>query len=292
MKGRTVHFATAGLGAAGALVFLHEWLATGAPFQIAMALIIAGCIAYAGWTAVDLFETLWPLRHDVGPKAEPPVALEIPVLSKSRATKVRQIVAALAEERVFQPEVPLPAALYPPVAERDEVPNQEVVLTALFEADYYDPSFDPARYMANLAFHDSKAEQFSATIDGQIADLARLCGDSLAIEGVEVDDRQMTGKSQGLCVIRFRAAGKPIELRYLAASKYLSTVLHVAVARALRETGSARRLAWLWNDQGTWIAALQDGAVDRLNAAAGAVKTGYEGWSWIDEAQPLVAGEG
>lgn len=293
MKGRTVHCIAAGLGAVAALAFLHQWLATGAPFLIAMAVFIAGCIGYAGWTAVDMFEALRPLWQDAGPAAQSPIPPGIPELSKSRAARVRQIVAALADEGVFQPEVPPPAALYPPVAERDEVPNQEVVLTALFEADYHDRSFEPARYMANLAFHDSKSEQFAETIESQVADLARLCGDALAIEGLEVDDRQIAGKTRGgLCVIRFRAAGKLVELRYLAASKYLSTVLHVTVAQALREAGSIKRLAWLWNDQGAWIAALQDGGVDRLNAAAGAVTRGYEGWSWIDQAQPVIAGEG
>lgn len=293
MKGRTGHFIVGGLGAVAALVFLRQWLDTGSPFLIAMALILAGGIAYAAWQFVEAISGLWPLRHDLVSKSALPVPPEIPVLSKSRAAKVRKVVSILAEEGLFQPEVPKPAALYPPVAERDEVPDQDVVLTALFEADYYDRSFEPARCMANLAFHDSKAEQFAETIESQFADLARLCGDALVIEDVEVDDRQIDSTARrGPCVIRFRAADKPIELRYLAASKYLSTVLHVAVARALRETGAARRLAWLWNDQGAWIAALQAGGVERLNAAVGAVKAGHDGWSWIDQAEPVAAGEG
>lgn len=293
MKRRTVHFAAAGLGAASALVFLYEWLATGAPFQTAMALIIAGCIAYAGWTALDLFETVWPLQQDAGPAAAPPAPSEIPVLSKSRAAKVRQIVAALAEEGVFRPEVLPPAALYSPVAERDEVPDQEVVLTALIEAEYYDRTFEPRRYLANLAFHNSKGEQFAETLRGQFDDLARLCGADLPIEAAQIDCQLVDGPGpQPECVIQFRAGGKPAALRYAPAGKYLSTVLHVAVARALRETGSTRRLAWLWNDQGAWITALEDGATERLNAAAGAVKGGYEGWSWVDEAEPVAAGKG
>ena len=292
MKGRIGHFAAAGLGATATLVFLRDWLASGAAFLIGLALIMAGGMGYAAWCFAEVFAGLWSLRNDSASEAALPVPAEIPVLSKSRAAKVRQIVAALATEGVFQPEVPRPAALYAPVAERDDLPDQEVVLTALFEADYYDRSFQPARYTANLAFHGSKGEQFEEVIAAQIADLARLCGAYLPIAEVRVVHELVDGTGpQPACSIGFVAGAQQVALSYIPAAKYLSTVIHVAIAQALRATGSDRRLAWLWCDQGVWIAALAEGAVERLNAASGAVRHGFGGWDWIDLAQPVAVGE-
>ena len=69
-------------------------------------------------------------------------------------------------------------------------------------------------------------------------------------------------------------------------AKYLSTVLHVAVARAAHAQG--RRLAWLWVDQGVWITALRGGTtVEALNAEL----AGGEPWEWVDEQAPTAAGE-
>ena len=41
------------------------------------------------------------------------------------------------------------------------------------------------------------------------------------------------------------------ELDYPGQPKYLSTVLHVSVARALAAAGAPRQQAWTWSDQGS-----------------------------------------
>jgi hypothetical protein len=71
-------------------------------------------------------------------------------------------------------------------------------------------------------------------------------------------------------------------LAYDGAGKYLSTVVHVALARILRERRTGRRLAWLWR-------ALPAGGVGKLNTALG--PAAGEGWEWVDEQEPVAAGE-
>lgn len=287
---RRVRIAAAIVAAIAALVFLRDWLTAGMPVLIAMAVFIAACAAYAVWNAFDLVASF-----TASPAPATPIraAAPAPALAGARAASVKRIVAALAAEGVFAPEPPDPRSLHGPIAERDETPNQEVVLTALFEADYYDQAFDPSRHLGNLAFHDSKAEQYEESIAAQIADLARLTGPHLRIDTVAIDLAiDGTAGSPPACSIALTANGEPLTVQYRPAAKYLSTVLHVAVARRLRETGADRRLAWLWNDQGVWLAALGDGAVERLNAAPGKVRSGFGGWEWVDRAEPFAAGGG
>lgn len=76
---------------------------------------------------------------------------------------------------------------------------------------------------------------------------------------------------------------------YAGDVKYLSTVLHVALAAVLRERGTGRRLAWLWSDQGVWLTGVADGEVERLDAALGPAAD--EGWEWVDEQAPTAAGD-
>lgn len=291
-RGLVLRLVGAGLGLLVVAWYTGGWLVSGLPFLIAMAMIMAGCGAYAGWQAVAFIELIAEKSTPARTVVQPVGPLEVPALSKSRATKVRQTVAALAAENVFAPETPDAAALFGPIADRDEPPNQEVVLTALWEANYYDPGFDPDKYMTNLAFHDNKGEQFAETIADQLADLSRLCGGDLPISNVSIHHPLVDGLGpQPRCAITLDAGSQRIELSYVPAAKYLSTLLHVAIAKALRESGSARRLAWLWNDQGTWISALGEGGVERLNTGPGAVRGGYGGWEWLDLVDPYAAGE-
>jgi hypothetical protein len=89
--------------------------------------------------------------------------------------------------------------------------------------------------------------------------------------------------------IRLADGGAERVLDYAGAAKYLSTVLHVSLARVLHERGTGRRLAWLWSDQGVWLSGLRDGGVDELNAALG--RAAGEGWEWVDEQPPIAAGD-
>ncbi|HEX4849104.1 MAG TPA: hypothetical protein VFV30_13245 [Novosphingobium sp.] len=286
---RRVHMAAAAGAVIATLAFLRDWLAAGTPVLIAMALVVAAGVAYAVWNA---FELVALFKASPSPAAPVRAAIPTPALAGARAASVRRIVDALAAEGVFAPDPPDPRSLHGPIAERDETPNQEVVLTALLEADSYDQAFDLSRHFGNLAFHDSKAEQFEETIAAQIADLARLTGPHLRIETVAID-LAIGGAAvaQSRCSIALSANGEPLTVQYRPAAKYLSTVLHVAVARRLRESGTDRRLAWLWNDQGVWLAALGEGAAQRLNTGPGKVRGGFGGWEWVDETEPFAAGD-
>jgi hypothetical protein len=70
-------------------------------------------------------------------------------------------------------------------------------------------------------------------------------------------------------VLRIRVDEDEQVINYTRAAKYLSTNLHVALARILRARRTGHRLAWLWCDQGVWLSRLRDGEVDRLNIALG-----------------------
>jgi hypothetical protein len=89
--------------------------------------------------------------------------------------------------------------------------------------------------------------------------------------------------------VRLTVDGAERVLDYAGAAKYLSTVLHVSLARVLRERATGLRLAWLWSDQGVWLSGLRDGEVGRLDAALGPAAD--EGWAWVDEQAPVAAGD-
>lgn len=214
---------------------------------------------------------------------------ELPVLAPARKGVVKRIVTLLAAQGVFAPEVPEPDTLYAGLADWDGPITQSAVLMALVEANYWHPDIDPDRYIANLVLHDSHVEQFEDSLRAQIDDLVRLARGALDVTDVSIT---LALGSAPHCTIRMTVNGSPLALDYVPASKYLSTHIHVALARALKAGSSGKRLAWLWDDQGPWMACLNDGAIDRLNAGPGADKGGYGGWEWIDMADPVAAGEG
>jgi len=160
---------------------------------------------------------------------------------------------------------------------------------AVEEAAFWHPGFQASQYAANLAFHDSHVEQFADVLQAQVDDVVRLTGGGLAglSVGFEVGEPGETGRVPTRR--RLTVDGEERVLDYPGAPKYLSTVLHVALAGVARERRPERRLAWLWSDQGVWLSGLADGAVERLNADLG--PAAGEGWEWVDEQQPTAAGE-
>jgi hypothetical protein len=217
----------------------------------------------------------------------PPVpAADPPPLSPEGKREVARVVTVLADFGVFAPHAPDPADLHGPVADQGEPVTTEAVLNALHEAAYYAPDFDAAAYSANLAFQESHVEQFADVLQEQIDELVRLAGGGLADLSTTVQLTD-TGTPRVPTRIRLRVGAGEQVLTYTGADKYLSTVVHEALARILRERGTGRRLAWLWNDQGVWLTGLPDGALDDLNAALGA----GDGWRWVDEEEPVAAGE-
>jgi hypothetical protein len=86
--------------------------------------------------------------------------------------------------------------------------------------------------------------------------------------------------------LRITSDGAERVLDYRGIAKYLSTVLHVELARILRGRATGSRLAWLWSDQGVWVACLPDDTADGLNAELG--PAAGEGWEWVDEQEPVA----
>ncbi|MEJ2885695.1 hypothetical protein [Actinomycetospora aeridis] len=214
------------------------------------------------------------------PTTTPPfVPTPPPVLSPEGRAETERVLRVLAEAGVLPRPVPDVDAIAEAVADAGEPPTAGSVLGAIGEADHWHPGFDPEAHLANLAFHDGHTEQFADTLREHVDDLARLVRDALVVrlEHVEITDDWRHR-------LRLRLGDDVVDLEYAGRAKYLSTVLHVAVARAAHAAGT--RLAWLWVDQGVYIAVPAAGLVE-LNAVA----PDHEQWSWVDEDVPVAAGE-
>jgi hypothetical protein len=213
------------------------------------------------------------------------VAADPPRLSDAGKAELARVVGIADRAGLFAPRPPAPADLTEAVADAGEPVTIDAVLAAVEEADFWRPGFRPEDHLAALAFHASHTEQFAETLHGQVEDLARLIGDVLTVRltGVEVTD--------GRTRLSLELGTRTTTLEYRGAAKYLSTVLHVAVARALHELAPAGgpRLAWTWSDQGVWLAALRTTTVEALNAELGRALT--EPWGWVDEQEPMAAGD-
>lgn len=214
-----------------------------------------------------------------------------PDLTPARKTAVRKVVAVMAEHGVFAPETPDPALFFPGVADMDESVKPDTILAALAELDYYHPGTDPARFMANLAMLDSKTEQDPDYLRGQIADLDRLAGGALQIADVVIDAAWPPAERIMPVRITMTVNGAPLAIAYDGDVKYASSHIQHALALRLDAAKAGRRFAWLWTDQGAWISALPDGAVDALNAALKLKPQGRCVWEWVSDAKPFAAGD-
>ncbi|WP_077147150.1 hypothetical protein [Sphingopyxis sp. KK2] len=214
-----------------------------------------------------------------------------PELSPARKTAVRKTVAIMAEQGLFAPEVPDPALFFPGVAEMDESVKPDTILAALGELDYHHPGTDPARFMANLAMLDSKTEQDPAYLRGRIADLERLARGALQISDLVVDaDWPPAGRIMPTR-IAMTVNGAPLAIAYDGDVKYASTHIQHALAQRLDAAGAKRRFAWLWTDQGAWISALPDGAVEAMNGAMKLTPQSRCCWAWVSDEVPMAAGQ-
>ncbi len=288
----------AGLATALAVYFLMDFSPdTGSSARLLMSLFLGAFAGFGVWSFAGIPALIADLiglarGRRAAASAQPIHAPdERPQLAPARKGLVRRVVTLLGDEGVFAPEVPDPAMLFEGVADWDGPVTQAAVLGALDEANYWHPDFDPERCMANVVMHNSHAEQFEETLRRQIADLERLAGGALDVRDVAIDLTLLDGPGpHPPCTIGMTVNGDPVTLTYAPAGKYLSTYIHVALARALKAANCGKRLAWLWCDQGAWIACLPDGAVERLNAGPGFDKAGFDGWDWIDVGDPIAAG--
>jgi hypothetical protein len=218
-------------------------------------------------------------------------ATPAPTLSAPGRHELARLVATLGGAGLLVPRVPQPDELEEAVADWGEPVTVGAVLGALEETQYWRPTFRPGDHLAALAFHDSQVEQGSDAVTAQVGDLARLVADALDVRLAALEMREVG--SVVSTRVRLVLGGQEHRLDYAGHVKRLSTVLHVTVARALRASSGTRpdrpRLAWLWTDQGVWLAVLRRGmTVEQLNAEVG---DQAERWSWVDEEQPIAAGE-
>jgi hypothetical protein len=166
------------------------------------------------------------------------------------------------------------------------------VLAAIEEAGSWRPGFRAEDHLRALAFDHSRVEQLPGTLAAQVADLDRLAGDALSVRLLDADLADDGRAVRTRLRLRFSTAGGEEDrvLDYRGAPKDLSTVLHVAVARALREAApEGPWLAWTWSDQGVWLAALRPAALEPLNRELG--RALLEPWRWVDAEEPVAAGD-
>ena len=213
----------------------------------------------------------------------------LPELSPRKQGEVRRIVRVMAEHGLFVPEVPDAALLFAGVAEQDFSVKPDSVIYALAEVDYYHPGTDAERWMANLVLHSSKGEQDEAV---HITDLARLTANLLDVRDISVRRGATSGHGRAVPIdIAMTVNGEAVALSYMGDAKYLSTHIHHALATRLRDGASGKRLAWLWDEQGAWISLVDDGAVEALNAALKLGDRSRCAWAWMDEGEPMAAGQ-
>lgn len=122
------------------------------------------------------------------------------------------------------------------------------------EVDFWRPGFRAEDHRRALAFHDSHVDALPETLEAQVADLDRLAGDALDVRLLEVDLTDDGRAVRTRLRLALTTAGGETDERvldYRGAPEDLSTVLHVAVARALRDAApQGPWLAWTWSDQG------------------------------------------
>ena len=253
-------------------------------------------VGVAGLCAVVGLRRGWFPRHRAvarpvaGPTREPGADLRpVPRLSGPGQERVAGIVAELHAAGVLVPDRPEPAYLHESVADQGEPVTVDAVLAALHEASCYHPGFRPESCTANLVCHGTQVEQAPGYLREQIDDLVRLADGALTVEVTDIQQQNAAGSRQVPTRIRWTVNGAEQSLAYTGAGKYLSTVIHVALARAVVDAGADRRVASLWDDHGMWITALPGHGVERLNAALGL--DGTSCWEWLDAQAPLAAGD-
>ena len=277
--------------ALGVFLFMDFSADTGTGAKLFFSVVLGGFAAFGAWSFAGIPALVMDLVGWVRGtgKAKPKATHHsgpVPQLSPRRQGDVRRIVRVMAAHGLFVPEVPDPALLFAPVAERDEPVKPDILLDALGEVDFYHPGTDADRWTGNLVMHASHGEQDEAQ---QIAGIARLAGGALDVRDVTV---RRGGKRIAPVEVAMTVNGEAVTLSYSAHAKYLSTHIHHALAVRLRAGGSGQRLAALWvADQGMWLSVLADGAVEALNADLKLGPRASCAWSWVDEEAPFAAGD-
>ncbi len=212
-------------------------------------------------------------------------------IPKASQDEIRAVVTTLARYGVFAPQVPDPALLFAGTPDFGGGVTPDGIFYALNELHYYHPDIDTAEFMANLAFVDSKTEQSAALIHGYINEFDALTDGALGIQIVRIDHPSFADMAARDVVIDLTVGGAPLRIQYRGLPKYLSTHLHVALARAYHALGRGDAIASYWTDQGAWLMRIAHGAVERLNAALGIEDSETaDPFAWLHEEVPFAAG--
>ncbi len=220
--------------------------------------------------------------------APAPYSGQIPELDADGQAEVREIVAALARAGMFAPEQPDPAFAYPHMADSLAHGAQEItvedVLHALVDPREWLGDVDPARWSDRFVLHETQVEQPADYLVEQVQDLARISMGALTVENIEVTEGEMGANRSVPVTMRLTLNGEPQEWHWLGHAKYLSTVLHGHMARALEAAGTGRRFAAFFLDQGFIFACLEDGALIQLE--------GLPSWGhdWFGDESVVQAG--
>lgn len=207
----------------------------------------------------------------------------LPELSANKQAQVRRMVKAMAAAGVFAPEVPDPAKLYAGMANYPYPASPVALLSALGEAEYYHPGFDPARYLGNLACHDSQVETPPERIEEMIRDMVRLSAGALVIEGLTVEQQDIEGSREVRSVATMTVNGDPLTIDETHHYKYFPLTLHPVLAARMPPD---RRFAALWSDGGTFLTVLAPGAVEAMNTAMKRDPAEQETWEWLVPDEP------
>lgn len=275
------------------LVPFSDGTSTGA--KIFFSAIMGGFAAFGLWGLSgipSLIADLWRLA--TRSRAKPsPIAHRgpLPDLSPGRQADVRRAVRVMAEHGVFAPEIPDPALLYPGIAEMDESVKPDTILAALGEVDYYHTGADAGRYTANLVILDSRTEQTPDYLHDLIDAVVGLTGGALTVSDIAIDAAWPPADGPIPVRIDMTVNGEPLSIAYQGDIKYGSTHIPHALAQRLDAAQYGRRLGWLWTDQGAWISALPDGAVEAMNAALKLIPRSRCRWEWVSDAVPFAAGD-
>lgn len=250
----------------GALAAYGAWSLMGVP-----ALLAAG-FSFLRYGA----KRLKPARpaHHQGP---------LPELSANKQAQVRRMVKAMGTVGVFAPQMPDPAKLYAGMADYPYPVSPFAILSALGEANYYHPDFDPAPCLGNLAFHDNQVEAPSERIADMIRDMERLSAGALVIEGLAVDQQIVDGTREVRSTATMTVNGVPLTIDETHPYKYFPLTLHPALAARMPHN---RRFASLWSDSGAFLTVLAPGGVEAMNAAMKLDPSRHETWEWIGPDAP------
>ncbi len=203
------------------------------------------------------------------PEPQAPWSGPIPQLATEGQAEVRRMVDALARAGLFAPQVPDAALAFPHVADStengaEEIALEDVLLALSDPREWFGDALDPAHWTERFVVHETQVEQEPEYLVQQVRDMARISQGALVVEQVEVIEGNIGGDRSVPVTMRLVLNGEQQEWHWQGHVKYLSTVLHGHMARALERADTGRPFAFFYLDQGFIFACLEEGALDLL----------------------------